>query len=273
MFLTGMKTFRRLQDPYYQGSPAELGFFFLLSIIPMLSLLLQIINRLPPARALFDRVLDSFGSNVLVSGFIGALQSESTGKISLMFLILAVWSASKLEFSMIRMSNYTYQCSGENGFVGFIKARVRAIFTVVMLIFILAGSLMVLVYGGKILAAANEFAGGSVSRYTSFLTSFIRWPLMLVLYWLFIAIHYMMTPNEPLTIKEVLPGSLFASVGILIATIGYNIYFVYFSHLNLVYGSLAAVVALLLWFYILGFVLVIGMIINASWFGRGEDRY
>lgn len=270
---TGLKTFRRMQDPYYQGTAAELGLYFIFAIVPVLTLLLQIVNQIGPARALYDRLLDAFGDNALVSSIFSALQGVNTGGISLIFLIVALWSSSKIEFSMIRMSNYTYQCSGENGFIGYFKARFRAILTLIMLIILVMVSLLALVYGNMLINMANQVLGGSEEIGFSLLTSILRWPFMLFAYWLFLAFNYMLTPNETLSLKEVLPGSLFAAAGILVATILYYIYFQYFSHLNLVYGSLAAIIALLLWFYWLGYILVVGMVINASWFGRGEERY
>ena len=132
-------------------------------------------------------------------------------------------------------------------------------------------SLVVLVYGNMLIDMLGEVLGVSDLVVSPFLTSMLRWPLALFLYWLFLAFNYMMTPNQTLKLKEVLPGSLFAAIGILVATIAYYIYFKHFSHLNLVYGSLAAIIALLLWFYWLGYILMVGIVVNASWFERGEE--
>ena len=273
VFLVGLKTVQRLQDPYYQGKAAEIGFYFIFAVIPVITLMLQVVNRFAEARSLYDRFLEAFGDNGIVANIFSALQGVHSGGISLAFLVVAVWSASKLEFSMIRLSNYTYQCDGENGFIGYFKARFRAIGTLIMLIVLIMISLVALVYGNILIDMANDVLTGSAKIGSRMLTSMLRWPLMLLVYWLFLAFNYMLTPNETLRMKEVLPGSLCAAGGILVATIVYYLYFKHFSHLNLVYGSLTAILALLLWFYWLGYILVIGMIVNASWFGRGDERY
>lgn len=274
VFTVAMKTVRRLQDPYYQGKAPEIGFYFLFALVPIISLMLQLINNIETGRVLYNRLLEVFANNYIVSSILNSLQSAHSGSISLLFLVVALWSASKLEFSMIRLSNYTYQCDGENGFIGYFKARFRAIGTLILLIILIMVSLLALVYGNLLINMLNEALGDAFHiEPNSIFTSILRWPMMLFLYWLFIAFVFMMSPNEPLKLKEVIPGSLFAAAGILVATIAYYIYFEYFSHLNLVYGSLAAVIALLLWFYWLGYILVVGVLINASWFGRGEERY
>lgn len=271
VWVTGLKTVHRLQDPYYQGKAAELGFYLLFAVVPVITLLLQMINRLTSAKSYYDHLLESFSNNTIVNNLLNALQSAHSGSISLVFLIVAVWSASKLEFSLIRMSNYTYNYSDENGFIGYFKARFRAVGTLIMLIIVIMISLVVLVYGNMLIDMVSDVMRVSDLFVSRLLDSMLRWPLALFLYWLFLAVNYMMTPNERLKLKEVLPGSLFAAVGILVATIMYYIYFKYFSHLNLVYGSLAAIIALQLWFFWLGYILVVGMVVNASWFERGEE--
>lgn len=270
-WVTGLKTFQRLQDPYYQGKAAELGFYLLFAVVPVITLMLQMINRLTSAKFYYNHFLESFSDNTIVNDLVNALQGAYSGGVSLAFLIVAVWSASKLEFSLIRMSNYTYQYGDENGLIGYFKARFRAVITLIMLIIVLMISLVVLVYGNMLIDIVNEVMGTPDMFVSRLLDSILRWPLALFLYWLFLAFNYMMTPNERLKLREVLPGSLFAAAGILVATIVYYIYFKYFSHLNLVYGSLAAIIALLLWFYWLGYILVVGMVVNASWFERGEE--
>ena len=271
VFIVFIRTVGRLQDPYYQGKAAELGFYFLFTVVPVVTLMLQIVNQLPAARSFYDRVLETFGNNAIINNILTTLQGTHTGGISLLFLFVTLLSASKLEFSMIRMSNYTYHCEGENGFIGYFKARFRAIITLIMLIILIMTSLLVLVYGNMLIDMANDLLGSHWNAPFWIFDSMLRWPLMLFVYWLFLAVNYMVTPNETLRLREVLPGSFFAAGGILVATIFYYLYFKLFSHLNVVYGSLTAVVALLLWFYWLGFILVIGMVVNASWFEHGRS--
>ena len=273
IFTVGMKTIRRLQDPYYQGTAAEIGFYFLFAIVPIATLLLQLVYKLSAARDVYMQLLEVFKENSVIYSLLEALTSAHTGGINLIFIIVALWSASKIEFSMIRIANYTYMCSGENGFLGYFKSRARAILTLIVLIVTMIACLLLLVYGNVAISLLNTALGDTFHIKLHFLTSVFRWPLALFIFWLVIAVNYMMTPNEPITLRETIPGSLFAAVAILVATLLYYIYFEYFSHLNLVYGSLAAIIALMMWFYWLGFILVVGMLINAVWFGRGEERY
>ncbi len=270
MFSVGMRTIHRLQAPYYQGAAAEIGFYFLFSIIPIFTLLFQVINRLSVARQVYLQLVDSLKENELILNLLTSLQNVHTGSINIVFILIALWSASKIEFSMIRIANNTYQCKGESGIVGYFRARARAVVTIFLLITIIMVSLLILVYGNYMIDLFNQTLGDTLHIRIDFLTSFLRWPLTLLIYWFFLAINYTMLPNEKVPLKQCIPGSLFAAVGILVSTFAYYIYFEYFSHLNLVYGSLATLIALLLWFYWLGFILVVGMVVNVSWFSEEE---
>ena len=108
IFTVGMRTIRRLQDPYYQGTAAEIGFYFLFTIVPVVTLMLQMVYRFSAVRALYMQLIEATKGNSVINSLLTALQSAHTGGINLIFIIVALWSASKLEFSMIRIANYTY---------------------------------------------------------------------------------------------------------------------------------------------------------------------
>ena len=271
IFSTGMMTVRRIQDPYYQGTAAELGFYFIFSIVPILTLLLQFASRMERMNAIYNRLLSAMSGTDLMQSIIGSLREVNTGKLSIFFLIIALWSASKIEFSLIRMANYTYNMA-DPGPIGYFKARGKAIVTTILLIVMMIVSMMVLVFGNLVVEMVDQFLQEGFRIHFDLLFSFLRWPLVLVIYWMILALNYLMLPNRRISFRETIPGSLFAAAGILFATIGFYIYIKYFSHLNVVYGSLATIIALLLWFYWLGYILVVGMLINASWFGHGEEE-
>ncbi len=267
IFYTAIKTVRKLRDPYFQGAAAELGFYFIFSIIPIITILFQILGMFDSVNELFYEITEQFSENYMIVAILNSASSAVSGRFSLAFLVVALWSASKIEFSMIRMANYSYKLDGSN-VSGYFKSRLRAIVTIVGLILMIVSGLMVLVYGNMLIELADSLLGGILGREIRMhsLFSILRWPVALAIYWFFLAINYALLPNRPISIKKTIPGSLFAAAGILIASLGYHIYLQYFSNLNMVYGSLAAIIALLLWFYWVGYILLVGMVLNVAWF-------
>lgn len=272
LFYVTIKTIRRLRDPYYQGAAAEMGFYFIFSIIPLLTLMLQTLSLFDLSDRLYDSVFERFEGRDMVIDVLSAVKDAlGSGGFSLTFIIVTLWAASKIVFSMIRMANYTYRLDSRKK-NGYVRSRFRAVLTVIMLIFMVAATLVVYVYGNALVKLANavlhEFLNIQFSA--DWLFSALRWPVALAVYAAFLAVMYKLLPGKRISIKHTAPGSLFAALGIVVITGGYSVYLKYFSNLNVVYGSLGAVIALLLWFYLISYILILGMVINAVWFEKDD---
>ena len=152
-----------------------------------------------------------------------------------MFLaITALWSASRVQFSLIRVTNYTLT-DGKSTGEGYVKDRLRSIKTILVTLFTLSFSLVVLVYGPIILklvfgrVLGNELANAAIIT--------LRWPLAMALYFLMISYNYYVLPTERVPYRDIVPGSIFASVGFLVVTMVYNIYTKYTANYAILYGS------------------------------------
>jgi membrane protein len=64
-------------------------------------------------------------------------------------------------------------------------------------------------------------------------------------------------------LKWLLPGSIFAAVVWMVASILFKVYVRHFSHFGLLYGSLGTLIILMFWFYLSGIVILAGGEINA----------
>lgn len=257
---------KKMMDPYYQGVAAELAYFFLLSLVPigiLLSQMLGVFSISAEAMTMFlDQYMASDMTGVLSELFI---HRSTSGAMSVALIVVALWAASKAQFSMSQITNYTF--TGQATGKGYIKERLRAIKNIVFTLFTLVFSLLILVYGeliiGVITAYAEKFLG-----VTFILDKFwylVRWPISLALYFLMISYNYYALPTEKVLFKEILPGSILASIGMLLATGLYTYYVRVFANYDILYGSLASIVALLFWFYLLGYILVVGIQFNAAW--------
>ena len=115
---------KKLQDPYYQGSAAEIAFYLLLSIVPTLILLSQVLG-------LFSVSLDSIrewlnpdlihveGADMILS----MLDYSPSGVNSVFLALTAVWAASRAQFTMLRITNYTLSDGHSTG-MGYVRDRI-----------------------------------------------------------------------------------------------------------------------------------------------------
>lgn len=249
---------RQFDDPYYQGFAAQIAYYFFMSIIPILVVLSQVVG-------LFDISLDfiiewiteSLGDNIS-AGIIGLFQAESVGVTNFAMLFVALWAASGLEFSLSRLASRTIS-DGRYRF-NFFKERILSIPLSLFSILTIAVSLVVYVYGDIILTAAF----GKYAQVLKIL-SFFKGPTMTILFFIMIMYNYTRLPRIKIPKAAMLPGACVATVGIMLVTKGYSTYVAYVSNYDILYGSFASFVAVLLWFFLIAWVLCIGMMFNKSW--------
>jgi YihY family inner membrane protein len=120
----------------------------------------------------------------------------------------------------------------------------------------------VLLVGGQVagLAVADQIGleGVAASLFT-----LARWPIVISLLITAVAVLYWAAPNVDLPFRWITPGAIVFTVGWLAASYGFGIYVHNFGSYSVTYGTLGGVVVLLIWFYLTGFILLLGAEINA----------
>lgn len=260
---------KKLQDPYYQGSAAEIAFYLLLSIVPTLILLSQVLG-------LFSVSLDSIrewlnpdlihveGADMILS----MLDYSPSGVNSVFLALTAVWAASRAQFTMLRITNYTLSDGHSTG-MGYVRDRIRSLKTVVITVFTIGFSLVILVYGELLLKVLFGIVIGSEMAEKTWML--IRWPIAAGLYFLMISYNYYVLPTHRVPYRAVVPGSIFSSIGLMVVTGVYSIYTSVSSSYDILYGSFSNFVALMFWFYLLSWVLFLGVILNKVWWETRSD--
>lgn len=262
---------RDLKDPYFQGFAAQIAFYFFLSLVPMLILLSQIL-------AFFSMSFDSVRELLVeytsaeISAMVGGFISYTpTGTMNFLFILVSLWAASKAQFFLSKIANYSI--TGEIVGRGYFKERLRAIQTIVLTLFTIVFSLIIMVYGELIiqlvLDTLLEFLNISFTIGDFWYN--IRWPVAMLLYFITVSSSYYILPTTRVRLREILPGSIFASLSILIVTSIYSIYAQKIANYSILYGSLASLIAIMMWFYLLGWTLGLGVMVNKAWRETGKS--
>lgn len=253
----GFNVWRQFDDPYYTGFAAQIAYFFFMASVPTIILLSQLLG-------LFDVSLDTIKDwlNVHVdsnlSSFVmGLFSATSVRFTNVIMFVVALWSASSLEFSLGRLESHILT-NGTYRF-RFWSERFKALPTALVSITAIAFSLGIYIYGESILERIL-----SRSNLTRFLIA-LRIPIAAGLFFLMILMSYYILPRIKVPIRTLLPGTIVSWIGIMIVTFIYSIYSAYIAHYNIIYGAFANIVALMLWFYLISWVLCIGMMFNKAW--------
>ena len=253
---------RQFADPYYQGFAAQIAFYLLLSIVPTVIILMQILNVLGITSLDFLFIwLDRYVTPNMAATLKAFLENRSSTGNNIILIAMAMWSASRAQFALMRIANYTYSSGRTTG--NFFKERWRSLGTMSLTVLTLVFVVVILVYGQMILRLV--FGRVIQTSMISRLWSWLRWPLALVLYFLVIVFDYYLLPLKKMNVRDLLPGSIMASVSMLVVTVFYSIYTNYVVDYGLIYGSLSSVAAVLFWLYLLSWVLVLGILFNKLW--------
>lgn len=261
MFILGFKQF---QDPYYQGFAAQISFYLVLSIVPVFLLITQILGLFNISLESAMSLIEQYTGKEMSSMLRGLFAFSSVGFGNIIFLVIALWAGSRASFAIMRITNYTLT-DGKSTGKGFWSERLRAIRTMAVTAVTIVFSLVILAYGKLIIEAVIAALGLSAAVFVDNIWMWLRWLLGLGLYFLMVSYHYYILPTERVAFRKVLPGSIFASVGMLLVTYCYSKYTNTLADYDVLYGALSSVVAIMFWFYFLAWVLCLGVLCNKVW--------
>ena len=155
----------------------------------------------------------------------------------------------------MRGLNAAYGVRSHSTIFGWVLAYVL---TLVIVGVVLMGLAMIL-----IVPLAFNFL--QVGPLRSWLIGAIPWLAMFVIVILGIGILYRYGPNVKTPRTPIFTwGALFAAMAWGAASVGFSAYLSSFNSYNRIYGSIGAVVALLMWFYLAGFSVMLGALINVE---------
>ena len=248
---------RQFDDPYYSGFAAQIAYFFFMASIPVLIVLTQVLGifdvSMDFVREWLERHLSTEMGSVLESLF----NASSAALSNFFMIVLAIWASSSLAFSLSRLTTYTLTY-GKYRFNFFVE-RAKAIPATMLSILIVAVSMVIYVYG--------EAIGRSIlkSDFIVRLISSSRTPILALLFFCIMLANYYLLPSIRVPIAAVLPGAIVSTAGIMLVTWIYSLYTSLSTNHNLLYGAFSNIVALMLWFYLISWVICIGMMFNKSW--------
>ncbi len=230
---------------------AQASFFMVFSVIPFLMLLLTLLKYVIPLDMsnvtsfiylYVPTEIASFISSVAMEIFDESTISSSSTYFS---AITALWLASKGITSLYLGLNRIYS---PNKVTGYIRTRIISLFYTVIFILIIIATLAVFVFGEKIERLLIIYIPWIAPITDIFMK--LKTLIFMVVLTLMFASFYKFLPRTGLTFVRQLPGAVVSALGWIGFSWIYSIYIKYFSNYSYVYGSLTAVVLLMLWLYI-----------------------
>lgn len=248
----------------YGGS---LTYFLILSIFPFLISLINAINFsgiLDPAY--IYRLLDVLPCEIqeIIRNFLKELHMSSSGSFFTISFVAGLFTASTAVFKLMKIINQSY------GFVesrGFLAQRLIALFFTLALILMIFLLVLTQIFGQIIYVNIMSHLGIEniyFDKLWSIAKNGIPLAYMLVTFILLYKFSPSRSRENMVTIKSVLPGSIFATLGLIIASLGFNFYVSNFGKYSITYGSLGGIIVFLIWLYLLSTIILVGAEVNST---------
>ena len=181
-----------------------------------------------------------------------------SGSIALsLSAITLLWSASSIIYSVTRGLNAIYKHTETRNY--FLLRGLSLLYTVIFILSLLV-LLVFTVFGGSILEIIYRHIP-ILSEFNAVL-DFLRTLVSFLIILLFINLMFTFIPNRRTNMLKELPGAIVSALGWYVFSFVYSLYIENFSNVSYVYGSLTAVVLLMIWLYTLMYIFFIGAEIN-----------
>lgn len=248
----------------YGGS---LTYFLILSIFPFLISLINAINfsGILDPEYLYG-LLDVLPGEIqeIIRNFLNELHMSSSGSFLTISFVAGLFTASTAVFKLMKIINQSY------GFVesrGFLAQRLMALFFTLALILMIFLLVLTQIFGQIIYVKVMSYLGidnASFDKIWSIAKNAIPLAYMLITFILLYKFSPSKSRENMITIKSVLPGSIFATLGLIIASSGFNFYVSSFGKYSITYGSLGGIIVFLIWLYLLSTITLVGAEINST---------
>ncbi len=238
---------------------SQASFYMIIAVLPFAILLLSVMKFVLP--------LDAAGLLTIIKGFlpqnmyrlaeIAILELfERSGGIISISAVTSLWVSSRGVAAVSRGVRRVYNIKGRS----FLLSLLQDAFNTVLLMLILLLTLAVLVFGSlaaEILAGRLIISNVALGFFEGF-----RVIIFFAVLTLIFAFLYRIISGGEIPFKYHLSGAVFSALGWILFSLGYEFYIENFSSYSYIYGSLTAVVLLMLWLYFCMIIFLFGAEIN-----------
>ena len=242
---------------------AGVAFFAMLSIFPALAALIAVLGiisdpvvvvaQLEEVRGFLPEDVYQIVNDQVVS--LVSTRNDTLGWAGLLSLLAALWSARAGVGAMMIGLNNVYNQRNR----GAAKHYLRALLLTIALVGVGITALLTVVVAPVVLAFIP------LGPFGNFIADLVRWTIAITVLLAGIGVLYRYGPNrKPAKVQWLSFGAVLAVVLWALVSVGFSYYVANFGNYNQVYGSIGAVIAMLIWLWISSFLVLLGASLNAQ---------
>ncbi len=256
-----MRFINKVKTDDLSSLAAASSYYLILSIFPFLIFILSVISltAIDPTLLIvqFENLLPDASADILISTLYVIMDNGTVTLLSF-GMITMLWSSLKGIRALVKGVNIAYDTVENRPFW---QMFLLAFFSVLIIPLLIIISFFLLVFGEKI----GEFLFEFLRITGSFQQIWEHFRLLfsvLMLAFSF-ALFYKFIPNIRLRFIDVIPGTLFSSIGWIVISLLYSAYINRFGTYSMLYGSIGGIMILLIWLFLSSIIVLIGAELNA----------
>jgi membrane protein len=266
IFAALKRTFKQFSEDNISDWAAALTYYGVLSIFPAAVVLVSLLGLLGnDGKTTVTDALNDLTPNAQLRSLVDTVltqvgDSGAAGFAAIIGLVVAFWSASGYVAAFMRASNAVYDVPEGRPVWKTLPIRVGVTAVIGLMLIISAA---IVIFTGELSQVVGErlgFGGAAVTAW-----NIAKWPVLVVLVSLMFALLYWASPNAKTGgFRWITPGGVFAVVCWVIASAGFAFYLGNFASYDKTYGTLAGVIAFLVWLWISNMAILLGAELDAE---------
>lgn len=250
-----------MREDHISEFSAQCAYYVILSFIPFVILLLTLIQYTNiEQQQLFDIISKIIPSNMseIVLGIVREVYSKSAGTVSIS-LIFTLLSADRALFALVKGLHLIYNYS-DNKRKPMIYLKLTSILQTMIFIILVTIGAVILVFGTPIISTIQE-KFGLLENYNIISKILTQMVYAFIAFLLFLCLYKFM-PGHKITFKSQIPGAIFSSIALIVISFVFSKYLDIFKGFSITYGSLTALMLVMMWTYACFYVIFLGAEIN-----------
>ena len=260
----------RIAEDDLPGLSAQLAYYFLLSLFPLMIVVFTIIPYIPiPHQDLLGMIREFAPGDTmdLIEKTVGEAMEHQSGGLLSFGIIGTIWSASNGINAIVKAFNRAYNVKESRSFI---VARGMSVLLTFGMIVVLVLAIVLPMFGREIgLVLSSQF--GYKNEFLHLWNTLSVAVSSLIIFLIFIGLYWI-APNVRLKCRTAIPGAAVAVIGWIASSYGLSYYIDHFSNYSITYGSIGAIIVLMIWFYISAFIIILGGEINAFYSEKNKNN-
>lgn len=253
--------FKRFFQDEVGRSAAALAYYLLFSFFPFLifvSALISFLDLPPLSTSTFQSLIPSDIIEI-INTYLTHIAEVKNGHLLLFGLFFTIYFSMRAVDCLTRSIRRAYRVTEQKVFPWH---QIQVFLYTLSLMVLIFASLLFMTIGRTVLTFLAKFFPIHADSINFW--NVVRFVLLAVMLFFALSLLYSFVPGKRQHFRQILPGTIVALISWLVFSMGFSYYVEHMAHYSVIYGSIGAIIVLMLWLYCTSATLILGAELNCA---------